>query len=88
MENTNNKRKFSRRAFLEAGVNSSVGIAIGLVAGAALNTGNEEEPEMVRLLTADGKVVEVEKKRIPETCGRPVAVSNQALQEWMEKDKQ
>ena len=87
MENTDNKRKFSRRNFLETGVNGSVGIAIGLVAGTVLNARNEEEPEMVRLLTADGKMVEVEKKRIPETCGKPVAVSNQALQEWMEKGK-
>jgi len=88
MENNKNKRNLSRRTFLEAGVNSSVGIAIGLVAGTILNGENEEQPEMVRLLTADGKMVEVEKKRIPETCGRPVAVSNQALQAWMEEGKQ
>lgn len=87
MENNKNKRKYSRRTFLEAGVNGSVGIAIGLVAGTILNGENEEQPEMVRLLTADGKMVEVEKKRIPETCGRPVAVSNQVLQAWMEEGK-
>ena len=87
MEDTNNKRKYSRRFFLETGVTGSVGIAIGLVAGTALKTGNGEEPEMVKLLTADGKVVEVDRKRLPRTCGRPVAVSNEELKEWMEKGK-
>ena len=87
MEDTNNKRKYSRRLFLETGVNGSVGIAIGLVAGTALSSGNEEEPEMVKLLTADGKVVHVEKKHLPQTCGKPVPVSNQELMAWMEKDK-
>lgn len=87
MEDTNNKRKLSRRFFLETGVTGSVGVAIGLVAGTLLKNTNQEEPEMIRLLTADGKVVEVEKKRLPQTCGKPVAVSNQELKEWMEKGK-
>ncbi len=87
MEDTNNKRKLSRRFFLETGVTGSVGVAIGLVAGTLLKNANQEEPEMIRLLTADGKVVEVEKKRLPQTCGKPVAVSNQELKEWMEKGK-
>lgn len=87
MEDTNNKRTYSRRLFLETGVNGSVGIAIGLIAGAALKNEEEEAPEMVKLLTADGKVVEVEKKRIPQTCGKPVPVSNQELMAWMKKDK-
>ncbi len=87
MEDKNNKRKLSRRFFLETGVTGSVGVAIGLVAGTLLKNTNQEEPEMIRLLTADGKVVEVEKKRLPQTCGKPVAVSNQELKEWMEKGK-
>lgn len=87
MEDTNNKRKLSRRFFLETGVTGSVGVAIGLVAGTLLKNTNQEESEMIRLLTADGKVVEVEKKRLPQTCGKPVAVSNQELKEWMEKGK-
>lgn len=87
MEDKNNKRKLSRRFFLETGVTGSVGVAIGLVAGTLLKNTNQEESEMIRLLTADGKVVEVEKKRLPQTCGKPVAVSNQELKEWMEKGK-
>lgn len=87
MEDTNNKRTYSRRFFLETGVNGSVGIAIGLIAGEALKNEEEETPEMVKLLTADGKVVEVEKKRIPQTCGKPVPVSNRELMAWMKKDK-
>ncbi|MCB0575670.1 MAG: hypothetical protein KDC61_14020 [Saprospiraceae bacterium] len=86
MENTDNKRKFNRRFFLETGALGGIGLALDLALGETRNADDEAEPEMVRLLTADGKVVVVDKKHIPQTCGRPVAVSNRELQEWM-KDK-
>ena len=88
MEGNNNKEKLPRRAFLETGITGSIGIALGLAAGTALNTGEEEAPETIKMLTADGKLVEVEKRLIPAMCGKPVAVSNQELKEWMEKGKE
>ena len=87
MEDSKKKKSFSRRAFLETGVTGGVGVVLGLAAGPILKKVAEENPEMVKMLTADGKVVEVDKRLIPQTCGKPVAVSNQELKEWMEKGK-
>lgn len=80
-----NKKKLPRRAFLETGITGGVGVALGLVASSMLTSEEKEAPEMIKMLTADGKLVEVEKRLIPEMCGKPVAVSNQELKEWMEK---
>lgn len=87
MEDTAKNKKYSRRAFLETGVTGGMGVALGLAAGAILKDGENPEPETVKLLTADGKLVEVEKRLIPPMCGNPVAVSNQELKDWMEKEK-
>lgn len=64
-----------------------MGVALGLVASNILNSDDNAEPEMIKMLTADGKLVEVEKRLIPPMCGKPVAVSNQDLKDWMEKGK-
>lgn len=87
MEDTSKNKKFSRRAFLETGVTGSMGVALGLAAGAILKNEENTGVETVKLLTADGKLVEVEKRLIPPTCGNPVAVSNEELKDWMEKGK-
>ncbi len=87
MEDTNKKDKSSRRKFLETGAAAAAGIALGLAAGNLLQPGHEEAPEMVKMLTADGKLVEIEKRLIPPMCGKPVPVSNKKLLEWMEKGK-
>lgn len=83
----NNKKKLPRRVFLETGITGGVGVALGLAASNILLSSDNNEPEMVKMLTADGKLVEVEKSRIPAMCGNPVAVSNQELKDWMEKNK-
>lgn len=87
MEDNSNKKKLPRRAFLETGITGGVGVALGLVASNILNSDDNAEPEMIKMLTADGKLVEVEKRLIPPMCGKPVAVSNQKLKDWMEKEK-
>lgn len=88
MEDSNKKKNLPRRAFLEAGIMGGVGVALGLAASSALkNKGDDQQPEMVRMLTAEGKLVEVEKRLIPAMCGKPVAVSNKELKDWMEGNK-
>lgn len=82
----NNKKKLPRRAFLETGITGGIGVALGLAASSILKSEEQDAPEMVKMLTADGKLVEVEKRLIPEMCGKPVAVSNQELKEWMENN--
>ena len=84
--NNKQKKKLARRAFLESGITGGLGVALGLTASKLLDNPQSEKPEMIRMLTADGSLVEVEKQRIPAMCGKPVAVSNQALKEWMEKN--
>lgn len=84
--NEKQNKKSSRRAFLESGITGGIGVALGLAAGKLLEGPEPEKPEMVRMLTADGSLVEVEKQRIPVMCGKPIAVSNQELKEWMENN--
>jgi hypothetical protein len=87
MEDSPQDKNFTRRNFLETGIVGAAGVALGLVAGNILQPEQEAAPEMVKMLTADGKLVQVDKRFIPPTCGKPVAVSNKELQEWMETSK-
>lgn len=87
MEDTNKNGKNTRRDFIETGIAAAAGVALGLTAVNILQPGRDEAPEMVKMLTADGKLVEVEKRLLPPMCGKPAAVSNQELLEWMEKGK-
>ena len=87
MEDSNKKEKNSRRNFLETGVTAAAGVALGLAAGQVLPSSHGDAPEMVKMLTADGKLVEVDKRHLPPMCGKPVPVSNQVLLDWMEKGK-
>lgn len=87
MENSNHKKKFSRRNFLESGITGASGVALGLVAGHLLFPADEKDPQFVKMLTADGKLVEVDKRFLPPMCGNPVPVSNKELLDWMEKGK-
>ena len=87
MEDTNKNKKYSRRSFLETGITGAAGVALGLAAGNMLSANQGAEPEMVKLLSADGKLVEVEKRLLPPMCGKPVTVSNKVLSAWMEEGK-
>lgn len=86
MDNNNKKEKLPRRAFLETGITGGLGIALGLGASAMLQGDDPPPPEMIKMLTPEGQLVEVEKRRIPAMCGKPVPVSNQEIKEWMRKD--
>ncbi len=87
MEDTHKKKNYSRRNFIETGITGATGVALGLAAGNLLQAGQEEAPERIKMLTADGKLVEVEKRFLPPMCGKPAAVSNQELLAWMENKK-
>lgn len=76
------KKDLTRRNFLEAGILGGLGISVGLAAGELLA---ESGRETVRLLTPSGEIVEVEKRFLPKSNGRPV--SNQQLKAWMEAEK-
>ncbi|MDO8367485.1 MAG: hypothetical protein Q7T20_11850 [Saprospiraceae bacterium] len=89
MEHNNEQKKLPRRNFIETGITAGIGVALGLTIVKALPDEEEKEaPEMVKMLTADGKLVEVDKRHLPPMCGKPVAVSNEKLKQWMEKNKQ
>ena len=88
MEGADNKDNVLRRKFLETGLTAAAGVALGLAAGNLLEQpADDASPaETVKMLMADGTLVEVDKRRLPPMCGKRVAVSNKVLQEWMEKD--
>ncbi len=89
MDINNKQKNLPRRKFIETGITAGIGVALGLAITHALPDNEEKEaPEMVKMLTADGKLVEVEKRHLPPMCGKPVAVSNEKLKQWMEKGKQ
>jgi hypothetical protein len=88
MESNNEQKKLPRRNFIESGITAGIGVALGLAITKILPENEPKEaPEMVKMLTADGKLVEVEKRHLPPMCGKPVAVSNEQLKQWMEQDK-
>ncbi|HJV20869.1 MAG TPA: hypothetical protein VJ552_13380 [Sediminibacterium sp.] len=72
MENNNQKDR-SRRGFLSLLVPGK---------GANTSTDGKEKPEMVKMLTADGKLVEVEKS-ILEAASKKKKSSNQEIYQWM-----
>lgn len=83
MKNTANNAGKSRRRFLNLGLLFSVGMfSSGKIQARAL--GDEEK---VRLITADGKVLEVEKSRIPN-FGQAIPVSDAELEQWKETHKE
>ncbi|MBH2003615.1 MAG: hypothetical protein I8H66_02910 [Sphingobacteriia bacterium] len=72
MENNNQKDR-SRRGFLSLLVPGK---------GANISTDGKENPEMVKMLTADGRLVEVEKS-ILEAASKKIKSSNQEIYQWM-----
>jgi len=83
MENKDKKKvRNSRREFLGTGVVAGAGIVVGVAAGNLLK---EQHTETVKMMTADGKLVEVEKRFLPDKAGKPV--SNEELKNWMDDHK-
>lgn len=87
MEDSTKKSKYSRRNFLETSAAAAAGVALGLATGNLISPNQDEKAETVKMLTADGKLVAVEKRHLPPMCGKPVPVSNEVLLEWMKKGK-
>ena len=73
----------SRRSFFRKGILAGIGAMLGITSARAAT--NEEE-ETVKMLTADGELVEVPRKALPKAAGK--VVSNQELFKWREKHKQ
>lgn len=69
----NNHKDRSRRGFLSL-----------LVSGKDANTTskNKDKPEMVKMLTADGKLVEIEKS-VLEAVSKKQKSTNQEIYQWM-----
>ncbi|MCB0616337.1 MAG: hypothetical protein KDC75_23620 [Phaeodactylibacter sp.] len=78
------QKKTSRRSFFRKGILAGVGAMLGITSVNAA-TNEEEEEETVKMLTPDGKLVEVPKKALPQKSGK--VVSNRELFEWREKHK-
>lgn len=74
--------KNRRREFIGTGVAAGAGIVLGIAAGNLLK---EKHGETVKMMTADGQLVEVEKRFLPKKDGK--IVSNKELKNWMEDHK-
>jgi len=74
-------RKNSRRFFLQKGLLGGALTFLGLQSAKAAT----EEEETVKMLTADGKLVEIPKKFVPKKSGK--VVSNKELREWVNEKK-
>lgn len=75
------KKQFSRRDFIETGTAASIGVGVGIAAFKVLDSPNQQT---IRLLTADGKLVEVERRHLPKQGDK---ASNTAILSWMKDNK-
>lgn len=75
------KKNKKRREFLALGLLAGAGAFAGNLIGKSLSSGGEK----IKLITADGKVVEVDAKHLPSTSDMPI--SNEDLQQWLETEK-
>ena len=73
----------SRRSFFRKGILAGIGAMLGITSARAAT--NDDDEETVKMLTADGELVEVPRKALPKAAGK--VVSNQELFKWREKHK-
>ena len=78
-----NQKMESRRKFLLKGFSDKNRLIADI---ASLVRGDEEQNEKIKLLTADGKLVEVDRKVIKKSQPA-VKTSNAEILEWMEKGR-
>ena len=71
----------SRRNFMSKSFFASAGLIIG--AGEELLKG---KPEKIKMLTADGKLVQIDKSLVPKSITKKI-VSNKEILDWMENEK-
>ena len=81
------KNKSSRRQFVETSLSGVTGLALGMELSKILDSVSEDNNEVIRMLTADGNLVEVDKRHLITMCGKPRAVSNEELLKWMQNSK-
>lgn len=77
-------QKRGRREIISWGIFGTIGIAIGSFAG---RFRAEKQSETIKLITADGKVMEVERRHLPGSKGHKKPVSNSFLQQWIRGGK-
>jgi len=76
------KNNSTRRNFLDKTLVVGAGMATGAVAGALYK--NNKKDEVVKMITLDGQLVEVDKRYIHKMCAE--RVSNASLKSWIEKE--
>ena len=72
------RKKQDRRQILNMGIAAGVGLTLGGIGGAVIKAYGKEK---VRLITADGKVFEIEKRHLPRALKGKL--SNEELSQWM-----
>ena len=79
----NTKKERPRRGFLK-GITAAF---LGILLGRSLSSGkNTPAGDKIKLLTPDGKLVEVDRSKIHEVS--PERASNREVLSWMKKDNQ
>jgi hypothetical protein len=77
------KKGNSRREFLDKTVAVGAGLGMGAMLSSELS--QDQNEEHIRLITADGKIMEVKRKHVKKRCAGKV--SNKTLMNWIEKGK-
>ena len=77
----------SRRTFVDHGIMGAISIALGFFSTRLFLSKPKGDTRKVPMITSDGKIVEVERRHLPEKHGRKFA-SDQEFEAWMsEKSK-
>ena len=82
MELKNEER--SKRNFIKVALSATVALAAGMFF--SKKSVFTQAPEKIKLLTADGKLIEVEKSKIISLCSTN-KVSEKEIKNWMQTDK-
>jgi len=79
------KKKESRRKFLDKGILGGAGLAAGLGALALSRNSSQQHDNTVRMIASDGSLYEVDKKHIQKMCSGKV--SNDNLKKWIDEEQ-
>lgn len=74
MDENKNKRDRSRRSFLSLFLNGN---------NDTTSSTNEDKPEMVKMLTADGKLVQIN-KAVLDAASKKQKSTNKEIYDWMD----
>ena len=76
----------SRRAFVDHGVMGAISIALGFFGARIFLSKSKSASQTVRMITSDGKIVEVEQRHLPDRSKRKFA-SDQEFEAWMSEEE-